>query len=239
MSEPTAVPRWTIPSRIRPPIWVPVVGYPSALLLGSFAAARVGGGTDQGQISDAARLVGQVGFWAGLVTTVILASRVWGTGATAPDFGMSATGRDWIVGGIAGIGTQAVLVPVLYWAIELITGPLDVDGPAKELLDGGGALYLIVVAISAVVVAPVVEELFFRGLLLGSLSRHLQPLLAGVVGSLLFAGTHFQWVQLPGLLVAGLVFSLLALRAGRLGPAIAAHVAFNATTVAYHVIWQA
>lgn len=239
MNEPTAVPRWVIPAAIRPPVWVPLLGYTAAIVLGAVFVAAASAGTDPDQISDAARLVGQVGFWAGLIATVLVASRVWGTGAIATDLAVSATGRDWIVGGLAGIGTQAALLPLLYWAIELFTGPLDVDGPANELLDGGGAAYLVIVVISAVVVAPLVEELFFRGVLLASLGRRLSPLIAGVVGSLLFAGTHFQLVQLPGLFVAGLVFSLLALRAGRLGPAIAAHVAFNATTVAYHLIWQA
>ncbi len=43
--------------------------------------------------------------------------------------------------------------------------------------------------------------------------------------------SHLQLLQLPGLVLAGAVFGVLAHRSGRLGPAIAAHVAFNMVTV--------
>jgi membrane protease YdiL (CAAX protease family) len=47
----------------------------------------------------------------------------------------------------------------------------------------------------------------------------------------LFAATHFQLLQLPALALAGALFGVLAHRAGRLGPAIAAHIVFNMTAV--------
>jgi uncharacterized protein len=48
---------------------------------------------------------------------------------------------------------------------------------------------------------------------------------------LIFGLSHFELLQLPALVLAGAVFGWLAHRAGRLGPAIAAHVAFNMVTV--------
>ena len=47
----------------------------------------------------------------------------------------------------------------------------------------------------------------------------------------MFGATHFQLLQLPGLVLAGALFGVLAYRSGRLGPAIVAHVAFNMVTV--------
>ena len=81
------------------------------------------------------------------------------------------------------------------------------------------------------VVAPIVEELLFRGLLQGGLAARMDARLALALTSVAFAAVHFQPVQFPGLVIAGLVFGGLALRAGRLGPAIVAHMAFNAFTV--------
>jgi membrane protease YdiL (CAAX protease family) len=51
------------------------------------------------------------------------------------------------------------------------------------------------------------------------------------ITSVLFAATHFQLLQLPALALAGALFGVLAHRAGRLGPAIAAHIVFNMTAV--------
>ncbi len=52
-----------------------------------------------------------------------------------------------------------------------------------------------------------------------------------MIGGTFFGLVHFQLLQLPGLIVAGILFGILAHRAGRLGPAIAAHVTFNMVTV--------
>jgi membrane protease YdiL (CAAX protease family) len=54
-----------------------------------------------------------------------------------------------------------------------------------------------------------------------------------VLGSAaVFALLHFQALQFPGLFVFGVVLASLTLALGRLGPAVWAHMAFNASTVA-------
>ena len=95
--------------------------------------------------------------------------------------------------------------------------------------DGLGVVLLVLIV---GIGAPIVEEIFYRGLLQRSLlKRGLPAGVAVVLTALVFAVSHQQLLQLPGLFVAGLVFGALALRAGRLGPAITAHVAFNMVTV--------
>lgn len=49
--------------------------------------------------------------------------------------------------------------------------------------------------------------------------------------STVFGISHFQLVQFPGLFAFGVVLAVLAVRTGRLGPSIAAHVAFNGVAV--------
>ncbi len=82
-----------------------------------------------------------------------------------------------------------------------------------------------------VVGAPIVEELFFRGLLLRSLLGRTPPPVAIVVSAVLFGLAHFEAVQFAGLAAFGVVLGVLAWRTGRLTPGIGAHAAFNAAAV--------
>jgi membrane protease YdiL (CAAX protease family) len=79
--------------------------------------------------------------------------------------------------------------------------------------------------------APVVEELFFRGLVLRSLLPLAPAPVAVVASGVLFGLAHWQGVQFPGLAVFGVVLGVLAYRTGRLTPGIGAHAAFNAVAV--------
>jgi len=79
--------------------------------------------------------------------------------------------------------------------------------------------------------APIVEELFFRGLLQRAL-LHRFGTVPSIVGSAVFFGlAHFEALQLPALVAFGIVLAVLAHRTGRLGPGMFAHGAFNAVTV--------
>ena len=113
-----------------------------------------------------------------------------------------------------------------------MTDDLDVSGPARDLVDkasGGGILLLF---LAVVVGAPIVEELFFRGLTLRALEARMRPRIALVVSALVFGAVHLQLLQFPALVAIGLVCGWLAQRDGRIGRAIWAHVGFNGLTVA-------
>ncbi len=92
----------------------------------------------------------------------------------------------------------------------------------------------IALAVMAAVVAPVVEELFFRGLALRAIERRLGAV-AGVIGSsVVFGLLHLQAGSAAGvgsliitIGVFGVVFALLTRWQGRLGPAIVAHGTIN------------
>lgn len=89
------------------------------------------------------------------------------------------------------------------------------------------------VALAALVVcvAPVVEELIFRGVLLSSLMRHMKAGWAVALSALIFGCVHlpdfkFAWYGIPALVLLGVVLALLRLRSRSLWPAMVAH-AFN------------
>lgn len=181
-------------------------------------------------LTTVALVVLNLGLWAGYGLGSVLVARVKGDGPVA-DFGIGIRWPDGPAGLVAGVVLQALVLPVLYWPIgRLVDG--DPGGAAKELVravNGPGDAVLL--ALSTVVMAPVLEELFFRGLLLRSLHRRYGAPPAMVVSSLVFAVVHFQALAFPGLFLFGLVSSALALRTGRLGPSWALHVGFNLTTL--------
>jgi membrane protease YdiL (CAAX protease family) len=83
----------------------------------------------------------------------------------------------------------------------------------------------------AVLVAPVMEELVFRGLLLQGLRRHWPAAPAVLTTALLFALFHANPWQFMGPLLLGLFFGWLTVRSGSLWPAILAHALNNATAL--------
>jgi exosortase E/protease (VPEID-CTERM system) len=88
--------------------------------------------------------------------------------------------------------------------------------------------------IGAVILVPVIEELFFRGYLLRRLDRGGAAMcaLALLVSAAAFAILHDRWLA-AGL--AGLVFGLVMLRQGKLSAAVAAHASANALIVFWAV----
>jgi membrane protease YdiL (CAAX protease family) len=97
---------------------------------------------------------------------------------------------------------------------------------------------LLLVAFAAVVVAPVVEELLFRGLLLQGLMLRIGFWPAALLSSLAFGVLHMASLDAAGAALAlatgvmGLGLCVLARRTGRLGPGIAVHALRNALAIA-------
>ncbi len=78
------------------------------------------------------------------------------------------------------------------------------------------------------VAAPLREELFFRGFMQRGLAEQRGPARAIVVTAFVFSAFHLDPVGLAARFELGVLFGLLAWRAGSLWPAIAAHAANNA-----------
>jgi membrane protease YdiL (CAAX protease family) len=81
------------------------------------------------------------------------------------------------------------------------------------------------------VLAPMVEELIFRGLVYGYVEGRLGAIAALIVSSLLFAAAHVEGIHMALVLPIGLLLGWVRLRAGSLWPTIAAHVANNSVAV--------
>ncbi len=179
-------------------------------------------------------LIAQAGLWVGLFGAPLLATQRKGNGLVE-DLSLRAERRDVWRGGGLGAALQLVAVPLLYWPLLAIwdKGESDLEEPARELTDRvDGPIGVVLLVLIVGIGAPVVEEIFYRGLLQGSLVKRGVPAgLAIAIGATLFGLSHFQLLQLPALVMFGVLAGVLAHRSGRLGPAITAHVAFHMVTV--------
>jgi uncharacterized protein len=232
--------------------------------LGAFAAVWVGGfvggaigysiaagatGTESGEDLPLTWLLG-VALVAQNVAVLVgafLVSRWRGTGSPRRDFGLDVRRRDWWWVGV-GVAAQGVLVAVIAGVTWLFD--VDDDDPqelVQRLQDERSPGIVLLAVLAIVVLAPLAEELLYRGLLLRSLTRWMGDGPAIVVSSLVFASVHLTGIDwgVSAVLVVAALFALalllgtLAVRDGSLSRPILVHAGFNAVTTAIALLFGA
>ncbi|HEX2267153.1 MAG TPA: CPBP family intramembrane glutamic endopeptidase, partial [Actinomycetota bacterium] len=109
--------------------------------------------------------------------------------------------------------------------VSLLTGEAP-EQPEQILACVRGAA-LAFMAPVVVVVAPIGEEIFFRGFLHKALRRRLPMWGAAVLSSILFGLVHVHPLLIPALFVVGLGLALLYERQQSLLAPVVAHATFN------------
>lgn len=132
-------------------------------------------------------------------------------------------------------------VHVLTSAVGLLAGqepPVIGHDLLRIMRDEGWTLVMLGLLASAVLIAPLLEELIFRGLLQTAMletfgwERRWPVILAAAAA---FAGVHVgaaAWQAMPGLFVLGVILGWLYERTGSLWPSILLHMMFNAVNSA-------
>lgn len=92
-----------------------------------------------------------------------------------------------------------------------------------EQIGSGG----IAAIVTVVVIAPLVEEILFRGIILRGLAMRYRPWTAILLSSLLFTIIHLNPYQFFSTMVLGLALGWVFLRTGSLWPCIFGHAIFN------------
>ena len=154
------------------------------------------------------------------------------TGAAPPRFG------DWILGAVVGTAVFLVWIRLDFgpWVLGTAEGfdPTDASGEIQLALAG-------VRLVGAALVVPIMEELFWRSLIMRWLAEPgfltVDPRTVGampvLVSSALFATEHHLW--LAGLL-AGLAYAWLYRRTGSLWIPVFAHAVTNAQLGAWVLV---
>jgi len=170
-----------------------------------------------------------------VVLVLALVARSKGRGSLTRDFGLTIRLRDagWLA---AGVGLQIALGLALYPIAELY-GRDESQGVVDLLEDTSGA-GLAAFAVAVVLVAPLAEELLFRGALLRALLRRTTPAGAIFLSALVFALVHplgdpevGSVIVVPAILTLGVISGYLAVRSGNLSRSIMLHAGFNLLTV--------
>jgi uncharacterized protein len=135
-----------------------------------------------------------------------------------------------------GIGILAGLafLPAAYglqWLVSRLLAGFGIELPPQrsiELLVAAGPLGRGWIFLTAGILAPVVEEVVFRGVLFAAVRDAGWPRAALFGTAIVFGAIHFNLSVLAPLTAFGLLLALLLDRTGNLLAPIAAHMVFNA-----------
>jgi len=95
----------------------------------------------------------------------------------------------------------------------------------------------LLVIVMAVVVAPLTEEIIFRGYLYGVFRKYVGRLYGMLIVSALFAAFHVHLPALAGLFLLAMALNFVYERTGSLWAPILMHSAFNTTSLLFALIW--
>jgi len=159
--------------------------------------------------------------------TALLVTWLRGNGPRV-DLGLRWSWHDVGLGlgfGFGGLVLTALAGAVYVW----IVGP-EASSAVGDVIDGqrSGLLTALSIGVIVVVIAPVCEEIIYRGLLWGALEKlGAGPWIAFGVTTVVFALAHFELTRAPLLLVISIPIGLARVVTGRLLAGIVAHQVNN------------
>lgn len=218
----------------RYPVPVLFLGWAGAFVASNILASVIFGATGDSGDDAPIWVVGLVALslWVPLIVVLVTLSTRLGSGHFVRDYALSFRLVD-LAGIPIGVASQLLLVNLVYWPLRSwFPGTFDVEAVedrARGLFDRADGAWIIVLVLIVVVGAPIVEELVYRGFIHGSLQGRFSDGLALLGAAVWFTLIHFTPVEFPGLFAFAIVLGLCFHGTGRLGMAIAAHMAFNAT----------
>jgi membrane protease YdiL (CAAX protease family) len=210
---------------------VAVLGFFGALAL-SLICARLAASFGAAPLTVPSLVIGQFGLWAGLCMAAYIVTHRRPGGILA-DLGFRKPTTNEVGIGI-GIGFVALFI-ANHVAVELSHLFPDNGGGRFFVTATPSFAYVFVFGVFACIGAPIVEELFFRGLVQTIFMRNLGQVPAVVLQAMLFGLAHFQLgmtfnqaaVRCGTVMVLGLLNGWLRANTGRLGAGIVAHATYN------------
>ena len=131
----------------------------------------------------------------------------------------------WVPAGMVVYLIGTAIIMALATAFLTFVDPVQVQDTGFSQLVGT-AQYLLAF-VSLVIVAPIAEEVLFRGYLFGKLRKYAPVWLAILITSVLFGIVHFQWNVGLDVFALSIVLCLLRVVSGSLWPSILLHMVKN------------
>jgi membrane protease YdiL (CAAX protease family) len=174
----------------------------------------------------------KVTFWvlnvANIVSIALIVAVVLGfykEGVSALGFTMKRLPKALLYG-VAGFVVAFILAGIVGYPIQQQFG---VD-PTQEALSQAAAVpgFLPLVFLSGVIIAPIAEEIVFRGYLYKAFRDRFKPSYAIVLSAALFSAIHLELLAAAPLFVIGVVLAYVYEKTGNLMAPITLHVLNNA-----------
>ncbi len=199
----------------------------AGLLVGLGSGAQDSGGGDVLTLT-VILLTAQTAIVLGMVYALVIRKY----GLSWAELGLRPVSRRWCV--------RAALVAILMMPVVAVVNSLvptvtnePFQNPQIYALAPMGFSWagLIIMTVMAGVVAPIAEEIAFRGLLYPWLRDRWGVPAAAVASGLCFAVLHGVVILIPALTVIGIVLAVLYQRSGSLWTAVIAHGIFNSVMI--------
>jgi membrane protease YdiL (CAAX protease family) len=139
----------------------------------------------------------------------------------------------WFLIGIPGYVVMTSLVSSIALILLPFIDYTQAQDTGFQNLSGQGEYILAFLML--VVIAPIAEELLFRGYLLGKLRKHAPLWVAIFITSLIFAVVHFAWNVGVDVFALSIVLCILRVASGSLWPSILLHMMKNG--LAFYVLF--
>ncbi len=227
------------------PMWTAFVAVITALVVGNVLGGIViaiagAGGVDTGDLPVAWSMIANGVFQLSLLGTALFFARTYG--------GLSADRLGWRTVALWPALGWSVLALVAYYVfqavwISALNLQNETDEITNKLQDNPTTATVALIAVFAVVIAPIVEETFFRGYVFTALRTSLPTAWAALITGVIFGAVHGFGSPigfLPPLALLGVVLCLVYWKTQSLLPCIALHLTNNAIalTVALDWTWQ-
>ncbi len=157
----------------------------------------------------------------------IIGSLVWFRKAKRTDLGLQRFQWRWLAYTVA-LYILLIFVGFIANSIVKVLWPVvDLD-QVQNVYPFGHATWAVYLSfVTSVLIAPIVEETLFRGLLFGSLANRFSAILAAIVSSAIFAVLHGQLNVMIYTFCLGLILCWLYKRSGSILPGILLHLLNN------------
>lgn len=173
-----------------------------------------------------------------VVGTLLLLVPIWyftfyKYGASWADLGLRSFHPNAI-----GFGCGLMLISFLFnmiYAAFLARFGLQIQPDITPMFEASG--FPVVLLFGGAIIAPIVEEVFFRGFIFAGLRKSWEWKKAAVVSAAIFAVAHVILTSILPIFILGVIFALLYQISGSIWPAILMHMLTNtiALSIAYAV----
>lgn len=128
------------------------------------------------------------------------------------------------------VASAAVIIPIEALGVVFQKSLVDNSDYINFLLTikSKGPIAYVIIGLHLVVIAPLSEELLFRGYIQGIFQRNMRPAIAVILASLIFGIAHVNPLVIPAATVTGLFFGYIFMRTNNLVIPVAGHALFNA-----------